>query len=54
MRIVIDGSVPFLMMFFGWAAGTYSAWWLLGIPLTALTCVVNPRWSKAEGWRLWP
>lgn len=51
MKFEIGGHVPVLMAVCAYAAYTESLWWLVGVGLWAGSCVINPRWSRQEGWK---
>jgi hypothetical protein len=52
-KVEVDGSDPVFIALAVFFAITDSPWWLVAIPLIAASWVINPRWSKSEGWRFW-
>lgn len=53
MKIEIDGADLVFMAIAVFFALIDSLWWLIAIPLIAASWVINPRWSKTEGFRFW-
>jgi hypothetical protein len=52
-KVEIDGSDLVFMAMAVFFALTSSPWFLVAIPIIAASWVINPRWSKSEGWRFW-
>lgn len=53
MRVQLSAADPILVaMAVYWVAGGH-VWWLITFPLVILSWFINPRWSKAEGFRFW-